>query len=259
MSVYIAAHKEFHKPEEPGYRVILAGALRNAERAETVFWDCRDDEGEDNISGKNPSFCELTALYWLWKHCSDDVIGLVHYRRYFSNRWSSRKILSETTAEKILEKYDIILPQIAFQRMSMREEFVRQCGTCQDLDLLRKIVAELAPAYTESFDRYFSGRRTCFMNMMICRRNLFREYCAWLFPILFEMEKRTDLSGRSDYQRRLYGFLGERLLNVWVLGKGLRACHIFLLETDKKHSAPLELVYRLARTGTYAVQMAGKR
>ena len=41
-------------------------------------------------------------------------------------------------------------------------------------------------------------------------------YCEWLFNILFDVEQKTDMKGYTEYQRRLYGFLSERLLNVWL-------------------------------------------
>ena len=52
--------------------------------------------------------------------------------------------------------------------------------------------------------------------MMFCKKELFDQYCIWLFDILFELEKYVNLNELNDYQKRLYGFLSERLLNIWV-------------------------------------------
>lgn len=44
----------------------------------------KDNEG-DNISFLNPYYCEMTAVYYLWKNCLNyDYYGLCHYRRYLT-------------------------------------------------------------------------------------------------------------------------------------------------------------------------------
>lgn len=51
---------------------------------------------------------------------------------------------------------------------------------------------------------------------------MFDEYCEWLFNILFEVENRTDISNYDSYNKRLYGFLSERLINIWVMQQNLK-------------------------------------
>lgn len=43
----------------------------------------RDSDG-DNISSHNPYFCEMSAVYWLWKNTEADYKGLFHYRRFLT-------------------------------------------------------------------------------------------------------------------------------------------------------------------------------
>ena len=63
--MYIVSHKDFDAPQLPGYVPILAGAVKNHASIEV-----KDNTG-DNISAKNPGFCELTAQYWVWKNRDD--------------------------------------------------------------------------------------------------------------------------------------------------------------------------------------------
>ena len=50
--------------------------------------------------------------------------------------------------------------------------------------------------------------------MLIAKRTFVERYCEWLFDILFEVEKRIDISNYSVYQKRVFGFLAERMFNI---------------------------------------------
>jgi len=65
-----------------------------------------NDSIGDNISNKNSMYSEMTAAYWIWKNSKEDIIGLEHYRRYFSNE---KVLLSKESINSILSKNDIIL------------------------------------------------------------------------------------------------------------------------------------------------------
>lgn len=53
-------------------------------------------------------------------------------------------------------------------------------------------------------------------NMCIMKRYILEGYCDWLFDILFELEKRVDVSRYSDFHKRFYGRVSELLLDVYI-------------------------------------------
>ena len=54
-------------------------------------------------------------------------------------------------------------------------------------------------------------------NMMIMERELFNDYCVWVFDILFELRKRLGEEGLTPYQSRYCGRISEIIFNVWLL------------------------------------------
>ena len=173
-----------------------------------------DDSG-DNISSKNPAYCELTGLYWMWKNSDADIIGLVHYRRYFAKR-KYGKILDKNDLEEIFKDYDIILPNRTTSLFVNVYEDFAHWNYAQDLDLCREIIEETTPEYLNSFDKVMKSNSLYYYNMFIAPKEVIAGYCQWIFPLLFELEKRVDLKGYDSYQQRIFGFLTERLYDVWM-------------------------------------------
>jgi hypothetical protein len=79
IKIFICSHKEVELPKHPYFLPIQAGAALH----KSIGGYQPDNEG-DNISIKNPHFCELTCHYLAWKNLKNvDIVGLNHYRRYF--------------------------------------------------------------------------------------------------------------------------------------------------------------------------------
>ncbi len=182
--------------------------------------DYSDNLG-DNISAKNSNYCELTALYYAWRNLYFDYLSFEHYRRffYFKNR--------EITKAKILEllnEYDLILPKAHYVRTSTFDEYVLDSKTKEvnldylhDLDVLREVFLEKHPEDIKTYDDFFSGKKIYYYNMFAGSKKFVDEYCNWLFDILFEVEKRIDISSYDSHHARIFGFLSERLFNVYVM------------------------------------------
>lgn len=211
MNIYVIFHKPFDIELPDCYSPLQVGATLN----NNDFGYQKDNSGE-NISHKNKNYCELTGLYWIWKNTSDDIVGLCHYRRYFS---SNRQIIDEQHIRNILKDYDIILPN----SMSVPTEYqtvlchYEEKHNINDLILCRKAIEDIYPEYLNSFDICMNSSLMCLGNMIITRKEILDEYCKWLFDILFIVESNTNIESYDNYQKRIYGFLSERLLRVWVM------------------------------------------
>ena len=78
IKIYVSCHKNCFVPDRPFLYPIQVGAQDASIRFSNML---HDDIGE-NISHKNPLYCELTAQYWAWKNDDADYYGFFHYRRY---------------------------------------------------------------------------------------------------------------------------------------------------------------------------------
>lgn len=220
--VIIATHKPYAFPENELYIPIHVGRALS-----TSDFGCLGDDTGVNISEKNPFFCELTALYWAWKNGffeDVDYCGLVHYRRYFkgSLHFGKTGILAAAEIEKHMRTYDVILPVRRNYLIETIRTHYAHAHYEKDLDMTRKILAERSPEFLDAFDAFLSRRKLHLYNMFVMPVGEFKAYMTWLFGILFELENYVDINEYDDYQKRIYGFIAERLLNVWVLQRRYR-------------------------------------
>lgn len=217
--VYVVSHKRVRMPHEKIYLPLQVGMAK-----EDFSGFLRDNSG-DNISEKNASYCELTAQYWASKNRQADIKGLVHYRRFFSNGPSKffasvntkySNILTRHHLEKLLKTYDMVLPKKRNYYIETSWSHYEHVHHVEDLEKTREVLQEFDPDYLPSFDKMLSKKAVHMFNMFIAKSEIFDEYTDWLISVLSKVEERTDISTYTLYEKRLYGFLGEILLDVWV-------------------------------------------
>lgn len=230
IKIYVATHKIAQFPENKAYIPIQVGAY-NKEK----FTEVTDFDG-DNISIKNPNYCELTAAYWIWKNSKSDITGITHYRRYFfaTNTNKLDKVLDNEEIEKMLNDYDIIVPEktCLFKYKNLKEAYYN-IHNGEDWEKCKDIVLKKYPDYKDAFEQMEKQRKFYACNMFITSKEKFDEYYKWLFDILFELEGKIDISNYSNYNKRIYGFLSERLFNVWLNKNKLKVKEMPVYNTDK--------------------------
>lgn len=178
----------------------------------------RDDTG-DNIAFKNANYCELTALYWMWKNSNADILGLEHYRRFFCERQKNPfrrvKLLSAERMEELLKRYDAIMPDRINFSKSIYDDYKTEHYRA-DFDLCLEIIRSDYPEYSSDCDAVIYDHKCYVYNMFVMKKSDMDRYCEWLFHILFKVEPLIDLESRTAYQKRVFGFLSERLFNIWI-------------------------------------------
>ena len=128
------------------------------------------------------------------------------------------------------------------------------CCTLQIFNELERIIKNKYPHYTIAFDEYFSQNKTVLFNMMFCKSELFDEYCSWLFDILFDLEQNINIESLNDYQKRLYGFLSERLLNIWIRYNKLNVKNLPVINTEMDCFQKFTLLRRRFTNGVIYTQ-----
>lgn len=259
MTVFVAFHKSFPLlSNDQVYQPLHVG--KSLSNKELGFIG---DSGGDQISNKNPNYSELTGLYWIWKNTTTEFVGLSHYRRYFfmkpptfsmkfkkvmeflsgqgrkrhgtfytSNKENANLILTGAEVQEIMKKYDAIVAVGSPMKYNVKEQYRRR-HLLKDLLATEKILSELYPNYLPAFQQVMKSNSFHPCNMFVMKRDNFNNYMQWLFSILFELEKQSDVTGYDNYQKRLFGFVSERLMDVWLIHNKLNTISLPVLYFKK--------------------------
>lgn len=227
IKLFVCCHKLELIPKHPLLFPIQVGAFL----ADKHFRDYLHDDTGDNISEKNGSYCELTAQYWAWKNVKADYYGFFHYRRflypdinarlpYRIEREPNLSILNKIGYGEfadLIQKYDLIAPIGENMYVSVRDHYANAPFHHRtDLDLVEMITRERTPEISGAMEEYMSNTISYFGNIYIMRRRLFQNYCSWLFPVLEEFDCISDTKNYSVQEKRVDGYLAERLLGTYI-------------------------------------------
>ena len=210
-TIYIITHKDFSSVvASDQYKVI----------------DTREFRDKVDLPLKDDFYSE----FFTFKYLRDNVdipssIGFCHYRRYFS----FGDEIPSLDEDKV-----IVTKQMVFNG-TVRDQY-RACHNIDDLNIIESIVSVHYPQYKESMERFLEGNKFIPCNMFIMDGNKFKELVDFVMDVLERYLKivGTDIRKRLednkdkylkgfypnstvDYQYRIGGFLGERLVNIFIL------------------------------------------
>lgn len=162
----------------------------------------------DNIDFLNPWYCELTGLYYLWKHVDDDIVGLEHYRRYFVN--DKNQLLSENEIKEILKDNDVICRKWIFAEHKQKN--ADQLWNTVNRKHIEKFFT-LLPKNENIFLKNKFNKSPYFAqcNMFICKKEIIAKYIEWFLNIVIAWNK--DEIRKSP---RIIGYLSEFIFGFWL-------------------------------------------
>lgn len=205
---------------------------------------CAGDDSGDNISFKNPFYCELTAQYWVWKNAAPvDYVGFMHYRRHlnFSPRqdhaednwgvvladviddnYQQQFGLNDAAIELCLQDADIIVPKkwdvrAAGSKNNLDHYRVSPHLHSQDYQTAIDCLLALYPEYVSAVKQFNDATDGYYTNMFVMRQDIFNHYSQWLFSILDALEHRIAFNNYTAQEKRVVGHISERLFNIYLI------------------------------------------
>lgn len=272
IKIIVACHKPSVLPENALFYPVQVGSALAKKKLQGMV---QDDSGE-NISEKNPMYCELTAQYWAWKNLDADYYGLCHYRRFLCfadvdapknvrNQYEAGSLdafnlkrfglENEEQMRSVIEANDVVVGEL--QQMSklytprgnQRTAYKhwtahnRALIMTEDLEKMLSILDRVAPEVGRSTREYLNGEKFGGFNCFVMKKELFAQMCEIEFKVLSELENAVNLSSYCQQIKRIYGFMGEIISSGFVYHlekqKTFRVRHVPLVYFNYTDAVPV--------------------
>lgn len=211
-----------------------------------------DNTGE-NISYKNKHWSEITGIYWFYKNNKNlrnyDYVALNSYRRFFNFNFNTsdpvefssidevNKLLvgyKAISLSNIMSKCDVMTP-IPYTYRTSIWNICKKNYNENDFIVLRDVIRLKYPDYLEDFDEFFfANNKMIGHNMFIMKTDDFINFCDWVFDILFEVEKKINPSEYNIQMIRVFGYMHEVLLHIYIQKNMTKVLRSQLCFADKK-------------------------
>ena len=238
LQILVCCHKAdpYIRTEEPYFPIQVGKALH----PDLDLGFQNDNEG-DNISKKNPQWCELTALYWGWKNIKDtEFLGLCHYRRYFDCDISDKNI------DNILRGKDILLLEREIYSCSIAKSF-SSLVTLEDFYIFQDVLLKMHPEYYNAILHYcYNSNMFVRCTMFVARKKIWDDFCNTFFPVFEEVEKIIKKHSYSRLNRSI-AYMGELSLGIYVTHKKLRVKYVPQFNESKHSNFVLNYLRRIKK------------
>lgn len=216
---FVMTHRKYVCFSDEVYHPLALGGYRED--------DYLDESSGENISYLNNKINENTGIYWVWKNYSTDIVGITHYRRYFYNdelRCRENR-LTGYIAERLVLDYDFLVWMTPVpNNKTVEEQLIDSIGKdayTSGLHIFFDEMTKHQPEYLKDFKAVLRGKELCYCNMFVTTWDRFDAYCSWLFSFLIPSAERFQADDYTGNDRRVIGYLAERMLSVWVTHNNL--------------------------------------
>lgn len=227
--IFICSHKEFTPMvTNDSYEVVYSKEGIRHEGG-LKYHVCKD---VDIPIDDDSFYSELYNYKWVADNLElTKYVGFCHYRKYFS-------FMDEVPDLDKEGEVDAVTARPVEFKYTIRETY-DLFHNIEDLEIVESVVKERYPQYYDLMEAFLESKKLFPCNMFIMRSEDFKEYIEFMFGVLggylerigMDFKKRlvdeekkytegkTAPNDTIEYQKRIGGYLGERLTNVFIYNK----------------------------------------